>query len=154
LTFESTLRFLGYNIVSIALGCRKSLWWTAHSWANWFISDITQFLLFLAILFMVELVSLEWADARVCLMVSLIVRALERVEAQLTLFCFQTRRIYFFVCFTASYKLVVVFCFVRPIALYALGPLNLVQNIECTHLQQFLHWETSEFMLAFQIVTM
>ena len=58
--------------------------------------------------FTVKPVSPEWADVRVCLIVFPAVRVLKRVGAWLIPLCFQMRRIYFFICFIAPYKLAVV----------------------------------------------
>ena len=72
----------------------------------------------------IGLVSPEWADIRVCLMISSTVRALKEVRVWLTLFHFQSRWICFLIGFATPCELSMVLWSVRTIAFDTFGLLD------------------------------
>jgi len=76
--------------------------------------------------FTIELMSSERVDVRVCLIVSLAIRALKEVRAWFAFPCFQSRRVHLLVCFATLCELTVMLRFVRPVASYTFGSLDMV----------------------------
>ena len=57
-------------------------------------------------------------------MITLTVRAFERMRTQFAFLCFKTRKIRLWVSFVILAKLIIVFRLVRPVALDTFGPLD------------------------------
>jgi len=91
---------------------------------NWLSSVFTKLLIFLWVLFSVKLMSLERTLVRVCLIIILAIWTLERVGAQFFLLCFKPKRVSFRIYFTIPSEIMMIFRFMRTIALYAFRSLN------------------------------
>ena len=82
------------------------------------------------------------------------IQILEWVRAWFALLCLESWWISFEICLTASCELTVVFCFMWTIALNAFWSLDFTREGHMHHFQQFLYWDTPEFIFAPQIVIM
>ena len=80
---------------------------TTHSKANRSIPVFMDFLIFFHVPFSIKLVFPKKAQIKVSLMVTLIVRAFERVEIRFLLFCFESKRTDLEVQFATSHKMLV-----------------------------------------------
>jgi len=70
----------------------------------------------------------EQTKIRICLMVSMIVGALEGVKARFALLSLKLRRVSFFIHFATPPKLAMIFGFVRSVTLDTLGSLNTAEH--------------------------
>jgi len=76
--------------------------------------------------FAIEPILLEQTEIGVCLMVSMTVRALEEVRARFAFLSLKSKGVSFSIHFATPPKLVMIFRFMRSVALDALGSLNMV----------------------------
>jgi len=130
----------------------KSLRDLTHSWANWFCPVFTDLDIFFVVPFIVEPVFPEQTKVRVCLMITIAVRAFWTCRYGLSFFVSEYGRFAFLLALQHHPNWQWFLDLWDPLHLTHFNPWILQDMVACPYFQQFLHCGTPEFMLAPLIV--